>query len=431
VDKQEFKETEVGEIPEEWNIKRIREVIKLFENGIWGDDPIESVESYPIIRSTEMTHEGKIDFSNIAFRMIPRDKVNRYRLEDGDILIVGSSGSPHLIGRAALFKSLDDKNTYLFSNFLIRIRVRDINSQFLYYFLNSSKYYRLLRCIQQTSTGLRNLPKKEFTRIKLPIPPLTEQRKIAEIFSTIDQAIEEVDGSITSTGQLIKGLMQELLTNGIGHKEFKETEIGKIPKEWEIRKIVDLFKVKTGTTPSTEQKEYWNNGHINWITPADMSKLNGKLFIENSERKITEKGLRETNLTLMPNGSIIISTRAPVGYVAVVKDKTTFNQGCKGLIPKSIKGINLIFYTYYLLSRKSFLEHSSSGSTFKELSKRALEDFIVPLPPFPEQRKIAEILSTIDERIQLLKEKRNKLKRIKKGLMNDLLTGRKRVKVEA
>lgn len=215
------------------------------------------------------------------------------------------------------------------------------------------------------------------------------------------------------------------------NSEFKYTEFGFIPKEWEVKKIVDLFKIITGTTPSTKQKEYWDNGHINWITPADMSKLKGALFIENSERKITEEGLRETNLTLMLNSSIIISTRAPVGYVVIVKGETTFNQGCKGLIPKSIKEINPIFYAYYLLDKKSLLEHSSSGSTFKELSKKALEDFIVLFPLFPEQNKIAEILSTVDERIQLLKEKKNKLERVKKGLMNELLTGRIRVKVEA
>ena len=126
----------------------------------------------------------------------------------------------------------------------------------------------------------------------------------------------------------------------------KQTQI-MIPKEWKVKRIVDLFKIKTGTTPSTKQKEYWNNGHINWITPADMSKLNGKLFIGISERKITEKGLKETNLTLMPNRSIIISTRAPVGYVAIIEGNATFNQGCKGLIPKSIKEINPIFYTFW------------------------------------------------------------------------------------
>ena len=205
-------------------------------------------------------------------------------------------------------------------------------------------------------------------------------------------------------------------------QEFNETETEKIPKDWKTKKIVDLFKIKTGATPSTKQKEYWDNGHINWITPRDMSKLNGKLFIENSERKITEEGLKETNLNLMPYGSIIISTRAPVGYVVIAKGKITFNQGCKGLIPKNIKKINTIFYTYYLLSKKYLLENSSSGSTFKELSKKTLENFIVLLPPVLEQNKIAEILSTVDQAIEEVNEAIAKTERLKKGLMQELLT---------
>jgi len=213
------------------------------------------------------------------------------------------------------------------------------------------------------------------------------------------------------------------------NQKFKQTEIGTMPKQWEVKKIIDLFSVETGTTPSTKQKKYWNGGYVNWVTPTDMSKLHGRLYIKNSERKITEKGLREANLTLMPTGSIIISTRALVGYVAIVEGNATFNQECKGLIAKNTKKINPEFYTYYLLSKRTTLEYSSGGSTFKELSKNALESFKVPLPPLPEQKKIAEILSTVDERLQLLREKKEGLKKVKRGLMNDLLTGKKRVKI--
>jgi len=208
----------------------------------------------------------------------------------------------------------------------------------------------------------------------------------------------------------------------------EETNNNNFPKEWEIKKIIDLFDIKTGTTPSTSKKEYWNEGTINWITPSDMSKINGKLLIEQSERKISEKGLKEAGLNILPVNSIIISTRAPVGYIVVVQNKTTFNQGCKGLIPKNLKIINSLFYAYCLLSKKKLLENYSSGSTFKELSKKALEEFLIPFPPINEQEKIAEILSTVDMRLQLFKEKKQKLQRIKKGLMNNLLTGKIRVK---
>jgi len=152
-------------------------------------------------------------------------------------------------------------------------------------------------------------------------------------------------------------------------------------------------------------------------------------YIKNSERKVTKKGLEETNLTLMPIDSIIISTRVPVGYVVIIKNNATFNQGCKGLIPKDIREVNSKFYAYYLLSKRNLFVNLSGGSTFKELSKETLENFKLPLPPHPEQKKIAEILSTVDKRTELLKKKKEILNRIKKGLMNDLLTGRRRAKL--
>lgn len=202
--------------------------------------------------------------------------------------------------------------------------------------------------------------------------------------------------------------------------EFKNTEIGRIQKEWGIKKVIDLFSVETGTTPSTKQNEYWGNGDINWITPADMSKLDNQMKITNSDRKITGKALKESNLTLMPKGSIIISSRAPVGYVGVVEKETAFNQGCKGLIPK--EKLNTDFYGYYFVFRKNYLSNISGGSTFKELSKDLLENFEVPFPPVPEQEKIAEILSTVDEAIQKTDQAIEKTQKLKKGLMNELLT---------
>ncbi|MEM4973585.1 MAG: restriction endonuclease subunit S, partial [Candidatus Hadarchaeales archaeon] len=200
------------------------------------------------------------------------------------------------------------------------------------------------------------------------------------------------------------------------------TEIGRIPKEWEVRRVMDLFTVETGTTPSTKQKEYWEGGTVNWITPTDLSKLNGKIKIKVSERKITEKALKETNLTLVPKGSIVISTRAPVGYVAVLEQEATFNQGCKGLVPKNPDEICSEFYCYFLLHKRQMLENLSSGSTFKELSKEGLEVFRMPFPPFPEQRRIAEILSTVDQAIQRVDEAITRTERLKRGLMQELLT---------
>lgn len=201
-----------------------------------------------------------------------------------------------------------------------------------------------------------------------------------------------------------------------------DSEIGKIPQNWKVLLIKDKFDVETGTTPSTKKREYWLNGTINWFTPTDLSKLNGKLFLENSERKITKKALEETNLTVVPEGSVLVSTRAPVGYVAVLKEKGTFNQGCKGLVPKAPGEICSEFYCYYLLKMKDYLESLSGGSTFKELSKDMLERFHAPFPPIKEQHGIVEVLSSVDLAIQKVDEAIERAERLKKGLMQQLLT---------
>jgi len=200
------------------------------------------------------------------------------------------------------------------------------------------------------------------------------------------------------------------------------TDIGEMPEGWKVAKVIDLFEVVTGTTPPTKQNEYWERGDLNWITPTDLSKLNGKIYTKESERKITEKALKDSNLTLLPKGSIIISTRAPVGYVSVLLKPAAFNQGCKGLIIKNLDAVYSEFYYYYILSKKKVLENQSSGSTFKELSKDTLARFQIPLPPLPEQRRIAEVLGTVDSAIQKVGGAIESTERLKRGLMQRLLT---------
>lgn len=305
----------------------------------------------------------------------------------------------------------------------IRCNPQKISYMFLFYLLKHKKI--IFESISSGST-FKAIRKNDLDSFELLLPSLPEQKKIAEILSTVDQAIEKVGEAIEKTQRLKKGLMQELLTKGIGHKEYKKTEIGKIPEEWGVRRVIELFDVKTGTTPSTKQRTYWQEGKITWITPSDLSKVANSISITESERKITEKALKEVNLSLVPRQSIIISTRAPVGYVAITFRESTFNQGCKGLVPKS-RDILSSFYCYYFQASKSKLENLSSGSTFKELSKDRLENFKIPELTLTEQHRIANIGGSVDKRIEVLRNRKERLEKVKNGLMNDLLTGKVRV----
>ena len=195
-----------------------------------------------------------------------------------------------------------------------------------------------------------------------------------------------------------------------------------IPDDWSTGTVSDFFNIITGSTPPTKEAEFWNQGTIQWFTPADLSKLNGEIFTKKSERRITQKGLKYSNLETAPKGAIIISTRAPVGTIAIASEPATFNQGCKGLVPKDLQSTDSIFYYYYLLFNRENLNNRSSGSTFKELSKDLLEQFPLPLPPVEEQRRIATILTTVDDAIQRSRRAAAETELLKTGVMQDLLT---------
>ena len=201
---------------------------------------------------------------------------------------------------------------------------------------------------------------------------------------------------------------------------YKMTEIGEIPEEWGVSKISDIYEVLTGTTPSTKIFKYWEGGDIDWLTPKDLRSLGTGLSIPRSERKITKDAVAESSLDIMPAGSILVSTRAPVGYVGIPTIECTFNQGCKGLLNK-VNAIPL-FHAYYLSNETEYLNALSSGSTFKELSKDALETILIVVPPNAEQQKIAEILTTTDRKIELIGKEIVATEKLKKGLMQTLLT---------
>jgi type I restriction enzyme S subunit len=410
----------IGKIPKDWEVNQLQNIISLCQNGIWGDDPRENEESYPIIRSTEITHDGKIDLSTVSYRKVSKEKVNLYSLQDGDILVVGSSGSPHLIGRCALFLHPKDNKTYLFSNFMIRIRPKNVNPKFLYYFLNSNFYFNFLKNLQQTSTGLRNLPKKEWLKLNIPLPSLEEQEAIALILSTVDEAIQKTDEIIAKTERLKKGLMQELLTKGIGHKEFRDTEIGRIPKEWEVVKLGDkeLVEIIMGQSPPSSTYNREGKG---------LPFLQGKM--EFGDIYPSPIMYCSQPIKIAEPNDILISVRAPVGDVNIAPYKLCIGRGLAA-IRFNLNRASHWFYFYYFQKIKNFLENLGKGSTFKAISKEDLENLKVPYPPLCEQQKIAEILSTLDKRLEIERKEKAKLERIKQGLMDLLLTGKVRVRIE-
>lgn len=180
--------------------------------------------------------------------------------------------------------------------------------------------------------------------------------------------------------------------------------IGEIPVDWEIKRLKLAVEVINGSTPSSSNVEYWD-GNIVWVTPSDISKLESNL-INFSERQITTLGLENCGARLVPSGSVILTTRAPIGNLAITGTELCTNQGCKSLVPKSCSEKYLF---YYLGTITTYLQEIGTGTTFKELSNDALKNIIVPFPSPSEQTNIAAFLDSKTSQIDTLIRNKQKL----------------------
>jgi type I restriction enzyme S subunit len=172
----------------------------------------------------------------------------------------------------------------------------------------------------------------------------------------------------------------------------------KVPNGWKECRLEEVAKIVGGGTPKTDVDEYWN-GDIPWITPKDLSNFSGR-YISKGERNISEKGLVNSSAKLLPPGTILLTSRAPVGYLAIAENEITTNQGFRSLVP--LNNIDNIFLFYLLKNNIEYLKSQATGTTFGELAGSVLKSLVFLFPPLPEQRAIASVLSSLDDKIDLL-----------------------------
>ncbi|WP_456452735.1 restriction endonuclease subunit S [Thermococcus sp.] len=303
---------------------------------------------------------------------------------------------------------------------------KKVDGFFLYYRMSVAK-----KELERLGGGavFKAITKNTLKSFKIPLPPLPEQKKIAEILRTVDDAIEKTDLAIEKTERLKKGLMQRLLTKGIKHERFKKTEIGKIPEEWRVVRLGEIAELKSGGTPSRKKPEYWENGTIPWVKSGE---LNDDVIYD-TEEKITERAVKESSAKIFPKGTLLFALygRGTVGKTAILGIDAATNQAVCGIFPKNNTFIPKFMQYYLIYKREQILTQyvnpsSDVGRTNIYISSLAL--LKIPLPPLEEQKQIAEILSIIDKKLELLRKRKEKLERVKRGLMKDLLTGRRRVK---
>ncbi len=296
------------------------------------------------------------------------------------------------------------------------IPAKDVDSLYLSYLLSGNKEY-IKQLVSTAGHGTGRLDTESLKAFPVNKPPLQEQVKIAQILFVWDKAITTTEHLLSNSQKQKKALMQQLLT---GKKRFPGF-VG----EWVEVSIKDIGKIVSGGTPDTKSNNYWG-GNVLWMTPTDVTALKTR-FIIDTKRKITKEGIQNSSASIVPPGSLLVCTRATVGEMSISTTDITTNQGFKTLIPNGKFDVNYLYYLF-VFHKTKFIKYAC-GSTFLELSKKDFEKLSFKCPELKEQQGIASILSAADSEIEVLQQDLNNLKQEKKALMQQLLTGKRRVSI--
>ena len=424
-----YKKTLAGEIPEDWWYEELNKLVDKITDGTH-KTPSYTESGIPFLRVTDI-QKSEIDWSNVKYisQQEHLELIKRCNPEIGDILYSknGTIGIPKII-------DWDNEFSIFVSLCLIKMKKQNsyISNKYLEQFLKSDSCMRQIRLRAKQGT-VTNLHLEEIRELIIPIPTIKEQEKIASILSTVDEQIDNVDALIEKNKELKKGLMQTLLTKGIGHTKFKKTEIGEIPEEWSIKTIGDVINlIKSGLSRSLKDEDIGipciRSNNINNYK-FDKSDLKYWFLEDNKGANINDYILREGDILVN-----FINSLAQIGKTCLYKDI-----GRPVIYTTNIFRMNLNEqiilnkYFYYisqtemynneikLITKPAVNQASFTVADFKSIK--------ISVPPINEQIRIVSILSEVDEKIEEHENKKKKLEELKKGLMQQLLTGMIRVTV--
>ena len=272
------------------------------------------------------------------------------------------------------------------------------------------------------------------------MPPLSEQRAIAHILGTLDDKIE-LNQRMSET---FKGMTQALFRSwfvdfdavrakdegrnpGLSKpldelfpNSFEDSELGEIPKGWEIKSIGDLAEVTGGTTPSTKEPSYWEGGTHAWATPKDLSGLSVPVLL-NTERRITDAGLSQIGSGLLPKGTVLLSSRAPIGYLAVAEIPVAINQGFIAMTPK--KKVSNVFLLLWASIADEQIVSRANGSTFLEISKANFRPIRLVVPPTSVMQAFDDQARPLYQRIVECARESHTLADLRDTLLPKLISG--------
>ncbi|HBG29953.1 MAG TPA: hypothetical protein DDW98_04885 [Gammaproteobacteria bacterium] len=412
-----YKRTEVGVVPDEWEIKPLKLILS--KGRLGGNYPNQDMEAeYPLMKMGNIAR-GYFDLKKVEYIVSAVKPDPTHRLARGDVLF-NTRNTLDLVGKVALWR--DELPVAYYNSNLMRLEFDPkaiASSEYASYALNTAGCTARLRALATGTTSVAAIYTRDLMELPFVVPRKAEQRAIAMALSDVDALIGELDKLIAKKRDLKQAAMQQLLTG--------QTRLPGFSGEWEVKRLDELGRWTGGMTPSMQNPAFWESGVIPWISSGDVKVP--RLY--STASLVTERAIKEKATTLVPERSIVVVMRSGIlrKYFPVAMNMIPMavNQDIKAILPRKEIHADFLLHSLTHSGERILSRCLKFGTTVESIELPWLKSFTVSIPQQDEQIAIATVLSDMDDEIEALEARRDKTHALKQGMMQELLTGRIRL----
>ena len=367
------------------------------------------------LRITDINDDGSLNFSDL--KSVDAEDAEKYILKENDIVFARTGNST---GRSYFYEK--QHGTFVYAGFLIKFSLdpNKVNPRILKYYTHSKPYFDWVNSFDTGATR-GNINAKTYGDMEIELPSRKVQDKIVSILSSLDRKIELNNKINADLEEMAQAIFKNWFVDFEPFKDgkFVNSELGMIPEGWKVGRLDEIADVVGGSTPSKAKPEYYTQKGIAWLTPKDLSN-HPAVYSSRGEIDITEEGYNSTSTKLMPKGTVLFTSRAPIGYISIAQNDICTNQGFKSVVPKKAGTCFLYCFLKYVTPE---IENKSTGSTFKEASGALMKSLQVIMPEQKVFEDFEEIVCPLFARIESLEKENSRLSLLRDTLIPRLMSG--------
>jgi type I restriction enzyme S subunit len=410
-------------MPNNWKTYKLEQIVNSANTGL------DAIRRAPIVEEDtgikclriQDVSQKKV-FKNWGFCKVTPENYEKFSLNEGEI-IIARTGNTIGVNR---YISKDLKS--VFNNGLIRLRVNKekFYPKYVYYNFRSQRFRDYIQAIAYGTSTQPNMQINSLLSFELDVPPLPEQKAIANFLSAIDDKIENNLAINKTLEDMAMALYKHWFVDfgPFQDGEFSDSELGPIPKGWEVKPFLELFELLSGGTPKTSIEDYWG-GNIYWVSAKDIGS-SGSIYINNTEKKITKLGLEKSSTKILPEDTVVVVARGSVGKFGMITKPMCMNQSCYGIYSKSNYSQAI---TYLLIDSlmKHFL-NVAYGSVFDTITTSTFKNVNVLLPPKKVMDKIRNEIDVLFQNKKMNIKENQSLTQLRDTILPKLINGEVRLK---